>query len=133
LYGDALMVAPVLQKGVTERSVYFPRGRWLEYRTRSALYAGPGTARVQAPIGAIPVFAREGAIIPRGDILRANNNWTADWAPRLRVEIYPAEAAPSLFQYRPGEEAPALAGRPRAITCSPTEEGITVRCEDLGV
>ena len=43
----------------------------------------------------IPVFVREGAIIPRGDVLRANNDWTPNWAARLRVEVYPAEAAPS--------------------------------------
>lgn len=63
LLGDALLVAPVLEKGVTSRSVLLPRGRWYDTETGEA-FEGPGKIRVAAPAGRIPVLARAGAAVP---------------------------------------------------------------------
>jgi hypothetical protein len=45
---------------------------------------------------------REGAIVPRGDIVKVNNNWDQDWKARLRIEYFPAEKAGSEFLYYTG-------------------------------
>ena len=71
LYGADLLVAPVATEGATSRSVYLPAGQWLDYNDKTALHKGPATITANAPLGTIPVFVREGAIIPRGDILKA--------------------------------------------------------------
>ncbi|MCH0543194.1 glycosyl hydrolase [Streptomyces sp. MUM 203J] len=63
LLGDALLVAPVLERGAERRVVRLPRGRWYETVTGRA-YEGPGRVRVDAPLSRIPVLARAGAVVP---------------------------------------------------------------------
>ncbi|MEU9117777.1 glycoside hydrolase family 31 protein [Streptomyces sp. NPDC048483] len=63
LLGDALLVAPVLEGGVTRRAVRLPRGRWYDTATGEA-YEGPGQVEVAAPLSRIPVLARAGAVLP---------------------------------------------------------------------
>ena len=58
LFGDSLLVCPVTEYGVRERSVYFPAGTdWIDPFTK-ACYKGGSTATVPAPIERIPVFIR---------------------------------------------------------------------------
>ncbi len=102
MYGPSLLVAPVVTSGATSRTVYLPAGRWLDYNNRTTRYAGAATVTAAAPLGAVPVYVREGAIIPRGDILQTNNNWSANWAPALRIECFPAIAGTSTFSYYDG-------------------------------
>jgi len=61
--GDDFMVAPITARGATNRIVYFPEGRFVDW-TSGAVYEGPGEFTVDAPLGSIPVFMGEGAIIP---------------------------------------------------------------------
>src|SRR4051812_31173148 len=87
--GSAL-VAPVGAAGSASRQVYLPAGGRMNYNDRTTIYHGPTKISAEAPLGMIPLFVREGAIIPRGDILKANNNWDADWTPKLRSEFFPS-------------------------------------------
>ncbi|MFJ4921840.1 glycoside hydrolase family 31 protein [Streptomyces sp. NPDC088725] len=67
LLGDALLVAPVLERGAERRAVRLPRGRWYDTLTETA-YEGPGPVVLDAPLSRIPVLARAGAVIPvRGE------------------------------------------------------------------
>jgi hypothetical protein len=156
LYGGSLLVAPVVNSfrntlfnrnlefdpgyiphvsvEQAERKVYLPRGRWLEYPCKDAkgVLTGPHTLIRHPRLGEMPVYVREGAIIPRGDVIKANNNWTPDWRPHLRIEVFPAARAESRFDYYPGEEAPALSGKACAITCAHKNGGLVVSSEDLG-
>jgi alpha-glucosidase (family GH31 glycosyl hydrolase) len=50
------------QRG-TRRSVYLPKGAWFDYWSGEK-HAGPKFVEVQAPLDRIPLFVREGAIIP---------------------------------------------------------------------
>nr|WP_234432429.1 glycoside hydrolase family 31 protein [Streptomyces sp. NRRL S-378] len=63
LLGDALLVAPVLERGADRRAVRLPRGRWYDTATGAA-YEGPGQILLDAPQGRIPVLARAGALLP---------------------------------------------------------------------
>ncbi len=85
LFGNDLLVAPVVTEGETQRRVYLPRGTWYDFWTDSA-YAGPKTITVDAPLDRIPMFARAGAIIPTRQVVEY-----ADQAPinPLTFEIYP--------------------------------------------
>ena len=90
------------------------------------MHTGARWIRVPAPLDRIPVFVREGAIVPRGDVLKANNCWTADWAPRLRVEVF--------LSARRASECRYFAGRAqRSITSRPAGGAIVLEVQDLGV
>lgn len=62
LFGRDLLVAPIIREGDTSRSVTLPRRRWWHlFQNR---WYDPGTHQVTAPLEEIPVFLREGAILP---------------------------------------------------------------------
>jgi alpha-D-xyloside xylohydrolase len=107
LYGSELLVAPVLEAGQTKRSVYLPACgcRWLDYHGRRSVTPGGKSVTADAPLGRIPVFAREGAIVPRGDIFKGNNTWTPDWSPKLRIEVFPSPKVAGKFPYYTGAAA----------------------------
>lgn len=89
LLGDALLVAPVLAEGATSRSVYLPEGRWYEFTTGVA-FDGPTTlTRADLPLAALPIFVREGAIVPRGPV----DGGAAAAPDPLTLELWPAEGA----------------------------------------
>ena len=61
MFGPDLLVAPVLEAGVTQREVYLPRGLvWVEQAT-GKLFPGGGRVTAVATLDTIPVFAREEA------------------------------------------------------------------------
>ena len=78
LLGPDLLVAPVLEPGATERSVYLPKGRWVDfwrsvdYREgggglaliRAKELRGRREATIPAPLDELPLLARAGAVIP---------------------------------------------------------------------
>jgi len=61
LLGDDLLVAPVLTRGATSREVTLPAGNWIDWWDGS-IHAGTFTA--PAPLDRIPLYLREGAIVP---------------------------------------------------------------------
>ncbi len=64
-FGPDLLVAPVWRIGERSRDVYLPRGRWREYWELEAVVEGPALVTVDAPLGRIPVWVRDGAAVPR--------------------------------------------------------------------
>ena len=126
LFGRDILVAPVTSAGATSRNVYLPAGDWMDYNDKRTTYKGAATITAAAPLGTIPLFVRAGAIIPRGDIVKANNNWDTDWQPQLRVEVFPSDKHTSRFDYFNGSGA-------RTITAAANGRGVTVRLEDLRV
>jgi len=62
-FGPDLLVAPVLSP-VTERAVYLPEGNWIDYWSGARL-TGRRTLAAAAPIDRIPLYVREGAILPK--------------------------------------------------------------------
>jgi alpha-glucosidase (family GH31 glycosyl hydrolase) len=63
-YGPALIVAPVVDEGVTERAVTLPRGRWIETWSGSETRSPGGRETVvPAPPERIPVWVRSGSIV----------------------------------------------------------------------
>jgi hypothetical protein len=124
LYGDQILVAPVLVQGATSRSVYLPAGNWVDYNDRATIYNGPVTITATADIATTPVFATEGAIIPRGDIFQGNNNWTPGWAPSLRIEVFPSSTLATTFPYYTGTTV-------QAISATPTGNGLQIKFGNL--
>jgi hypothetical protein len=59
-----VLVAPVLDSAATQRTIYFPAGTWFNYWTGSIEATGPATKTVSAPLDHLPVFIKEGTILP---------------------------------------------------------------------
>ncbi len=60
LFGDALLIAPVVEAGATRRRVHLPAGDWHHAFTGERHAAGPQD--VAAPLGLPPVFVRSGVL-----------------------------------------------------------------------
>lgn len=63
MLGEALLVAPVVEKGARERRLYLPNGIWRNVWS-GAVISGPGWVTVPAPLEEIPLFARCGTPSP---------------------------------------------------------------------
>lgn len=64
MFGDSLLVANVVEKGASVRSVYLPEGEnFYDFYTREC-YKGGQTIEVPVDLGSIPLFVRSGAVIP---------------------------------------------------------------------
>jgi hypothetical protein len=64
LYGQNMLVAPVTTPGsVASTTVWFPAGRWVDFFT-GATFTGPSTATLSEPLDRMPVFVRQGGIVP---------------------------------------------------------------------
>jgi alpha-glucosidase len=86
MVGPWLLVAPVVTEATFARSVYLPAGStWRDMRT-GAVFLGGQSVTTAAPLGKIPVFVREGAIIPRGPVMQYVGEPVV---PSLTVDIYP--------------------------------------------
>ncbi len=63
MYGDSLLVAPVVTRGLTSRSVYLPDDVYFDFWT-GARVAGHTDVMATAPLDVVPLYAKMGAIIP---------------------------------------------------------------------
>jgi alpha-D-xyloside xylohydrolase len=125
MFGGEILVAPVTTAGGTSRSVYLPAGNWIDYNDKATTHVGGASVTATAPLATIPLYVKEGAIIPRGDILQSNNNWTAGWAANLRIEVFPAASGSSSFDYYTGSAV-------QTITSSLAGGTLTIKFGDLG-
>ena len=69
LVGESLLVAPVLEQGVTKRMVYLPEGVWYDYWTGERVEGKQYILR-DAPIDVCPMYIKEGSIIPTYDVVQ---------------------------------------------------------------
>jgi alpha-glucosidase/alpha-D-xyloside xylohydrolase len=95
LYGRDILVAPVVEKGATQRSVYLPRGNWYDFWTNERQAGGREIAR-SVDLATIPLYVRAGTIIPTGP-LRQYTTEPVD--ETLTLTIYPgADGNAFLYQ-----------------------------------
>lgn len=97
LFGDSLLVAPVVEQGQTVKPVYLPAGQWTDWFTGQR-YAGGQTIDHKADAqhwSDIPLFVREGAIIPMQPPMDYVGQHPLS---ELEVELFPAATA-SRFDY----------------------------------
>ena len=71
MFGESLLVSPVVKQGQTSKDIYLPAGSWTDWFTGKT-YAGG--QRVHLKVDAkhwsdIPLFVREGAIIPTQPVM----------------------------------------------------------------
>jgi alpha-glucosidase len=92
MLGPYVLFAPVVAEGATTRAVYLPPGRWFEAHS-GAIHEGPITLDLEMVLGGLPMFVREGAILPRRDLVQSTEEKPIQ---TLFLDVYPA-ATPSSF------------------------------------
>jgi alpha-D-xyloside xylohydrolase len=103
LFGRNLLVAPVLDEG-DHRTLYLPRGRWVDYWTKEVLEGERWISR-DAPLDTLPLYVRAGTVVPHGPLTQYVDESPLD---PLTLELY--------------------LPRPKAPTRSATRTGPTYRC-----
>ncbi len=98
LLGPSLLVAPVIQPGGKAR-YYLPSGRWYDI-WRGEWEQGPGLFERVMPPDQIPVFGREGTLLPLGPAVQH----TGELEPGLDLEEVWAFGRPRLAMRLPGIE-----------------------------
>jgi alpha-glucosidase (family GH31 glycosyl hydrolase) len=63
LLGDRLLVAPVVKEGATTRTLYLPKGAWVNYWNGEIL-EGDREVTVPAPLEQIPILVKAGSVVP---------------------------------------------------------------------
>ncbi len=92
MFGDHLLIAPIVVQGQTSKSIYLPAGEWIDFYW-GVQRPGSRTISYYAGVNDIPVFVKPGAIIPMN--LNANyelggtigNNLTS--YTNLTFRVYP--------------------------------------------
>lgn len=77
LWGKDILVAPVIDNA-DNRSIYFPKGEWIDLNDMKTLYPGNTTTRYNAPLDCLPHFARKGSFITRFSQESYTNTSTID-------------------------------------------------------
>ena len=64
IFGDKILVCPILEPNAKGRRMYIPKGNWYDFWTKEVFIGGKETW-VDADIDSMPIFIKEGAIIPK--------------------------------------------------------------------
>jgi len=85
LFGPSILVNPVYEYKARSRQVYLPSGSgWYEFKSGRYLTGGQ-TVQADAPYSDIPLYVREGSIIPFGPEIQYTDEKPAD---PLRLVVY---------------------------------------------
>jgi alpha-glucosidase (family GH31 glycosyl hydrolase) len=98
MFGDELLVAPILGEGQAYRSIYLPRGKWIDF-FRGQRYEGgkPLVYSVDPQTWSdIPLFIRDGAIIPSQDLQQYVGNRPVI---RIYLDVFPTRTETSFTYY----------------------------------
>ena len=134
LWGNEVLVAPVMTEGATSRNITFPAGQWLDMAAPCTVHQGYSTITdYPAPLSVLPLFVRAGAFIPMADYKMEN---TGDYDPsRLTVNYYPVAGVDSeytLFDDDRTSTGTIADKKHRLITFSGSANGTRIRVSSEG-
>ncbi|MFI1773431.1 glycoside hydrolase family 31 protein [Thalassobellus citreus] len=85
MLGESLMICPVTEKGAQTRVVYLPKGTWTDYWTGKT-FEGKKHYNVLSPLDKLPIFVKEGAIIPTQEPIQYVGEKEIS---KLTLDVYP--------------------------------------------
>ena len=96
MFGEAFLVAPVVQDAVSARDVYLPEGTaWTDFWTGEQLDGGQ-TVNKRASMDIIPLYVRAGSILPWGPDVQYSGE--KPWND-LEIRVYPgADGSFTLYE-----------------------------------
>ena len=86
LFGSQILVAPLLESGITGRTVYLPEGKWIDYQTEKVNEGG--WHRIEA--GSLPIImlVRDGSVLPHLKLAQSTSEM--DWS-KMSLKVYSAD------------------------------------------
>lgn len=87
-WGESLLVAPIVEAGVTEAKLELPAGVWFDFWNDNK-YQGNKVVNLPVALETIPVMVRAGSFIPLGKIINNTENYTSD---ELNLHYYHDES-----------------------------------------
>ena len=99
MFGSQMLVAPLMESG-TERDVYLPQGKWIDYQT-GKIYSG-GYQTIKA--GEIPavILVRDGSLIPHAPLAQRTDQIKWD---KIELKAYKADAKQCTgLLFKPGDK-----------------------------
>jgi alpha-glucosidase (family GH31 glycosyl hydrolase) len=93
LWGESILVAPIMISGSASRSVYLPSGEWIDFWT-DTVYPGNQSVVVSSPLERMPLFIRSGSIIPMQPVMNYTDEYALD---TLYLHVYPSEKGESRY------------------------------------
>lgn len=92
MWGNEVLVAPVMEQGAKSRKVLFPVGKWIDWYDPAKTYVskeGGLVATVDAPLDKLPLFVKAGSFIPQYE--QPIENVTQYDPQMLTVFYFPSE------------------------------------------
>ena len=84
VYGDNILVCPIIEPNAKGRRMYIPRGKWYNFWTKK-LVVGGREMWVDANLDTIPLFIKEGAVIPKYPVQQYVGEKEFD---KITLEVY---------------------------------------------
>jgi alpha-glucosidase/alpha-D-xyloside xylohydrolase len=95
LWGDSVLVAPVIEPRATRRKTYLPHGVWWDYWNNVRLDGGSDVTR-EVNLETIPLYVKAGAIVPIGPVKQHTGEVSSE---PVVLRVYPgAEGAMTLYE-----------------------------------
>ncbi len=69
MFGNSILVSPVVAEGATQQSVYLPEGNWYDFNS-GKYFTGKTSYTVSVTRSDIPLFVKAGSIIPMSNVGR---------------------------------------------------------------
>ncbi len=125
LVGEKILVSPVVNPGERVKKVYLPEGKWVSYPDGKT-YEGKNYYLVDAPLDHMPIFIKEGSIIPMyGEMSYVGEKKMGT------LELLLTKGAKNLIHYQDGgEDLSYLQGNYNLYDIKVSEAG-EVSCELL--
>jgi alpha-D-xyloside xylohydrolase len=84
MFGENMLVAPLMEENTSSRSVYLPKGKWIDYQTKKVY---EGQQWIDIKTGELPgiVLIKNGSVIPH--ITLAQSTEFMDWS-KIELIIY---------------------------------------------
>jgi alpha-D-xyloside xylohydrolase len=125
MFGPDMLVAPLFSYE-KKRPIYLPEGGWFDFHNHQR-FQGPAWIVFLAPLDVLPLFVREGAIIPRlmGE---ASSNLPEKWKGSLYFEQYGKTDRSEVYIFLPDQKWESLP----VITLQDTGTLITIQPERGG-
>jgi alpha-glucosidase len=111
LMGDGLMAAPIVSQS-NQRSIYLPSGDWYKFDTNTRLNGGQ-TITTTAALDQIPLYVREGTILPLGPVIQHTDQLPGG---PLELQVYPGQNATFKMVEDDGQSTGYLQGMIRQTT-----------------
>ena len=103
LYGPYFLIAPIYQETKADsegndirNNIYLPAGTWIDYMTGESYEGGRIINSFDAPLWKLPVFVKQGAIIPKYN--PSNNPTQIDRKTRI-YEVWPSTEKTCFTEY----------------------------------